>query len=188
MRKIDCEKAQEWIVAKLDESLDEKLRGSLEQHVAACETCREAEIALKDLWSSLTEDTLEDPGEAFWKDYRMSLNGKLVKASPRPRRVQSVWRIGWKAPAVLAPAMLAVVLVFVVLSREAPRQPPVENVTCRTLLTGLNEVYGPTSEEIIPKMYSARIRSELLSARKARRAAYLLRWFEVEEELNLPSL
>jgi len=188
MKHIDCEKAQDWMVADLDGSLDDGLRGLLEHHVAGCRVCREARMAFQDIWSSLATDTQEDLGEDFWKDYHTSLNAKLDTVSLPWWTAWYSRRFAWPATAVFVPAILALMLVVFGSGMEQPRHLPVDNASCQSLLQELNEVYGPTSEERISGAYSERVKTELLNSSKATAASSMLTWFEVEDEPNPPYL
>lgn len=188
MRKVDCEKAQEWIVSDLDLTLDQDLRHRLNQHLATCQSCREAKIAYHDLWASLAGDMPEDPGEAFWNDYRVSLRAKLDAVPVRCSGAWSSWLFTWKAAALFVPAMIALLLVFLGSWKDATRQPRVDDASRHRLLLELNEVYGPTLEEVLPAAFLDRFPAELLHSKIMGTSYPVPRWFEVEDEPSLPHL
>jgi len=131
----------------------------------------------------------EDPGEAFWNDYRVSLNKKLDEASSRRPVAWSLRAFPWKATAVVVPAMVALFLVvFLGLGGEATRQPFVDHAGCQKLFQELSEIYGPTSEEIIPGAYFDFVTTTVAYSRRATATRLLPRWFEVEDEPNQPYL
>jgi hypothetical protein len=188
MRNIDCDRAQEWIVADLDETLDDELRVSLEAHLAGCERCADAFNTWRALWSALMGDRQEDPGEAYWQDYRRSLNAKLDAVSLRRWPSWGFWGFGWRATAVLAPATLALVLMLHMPVGQVLGPQPVDGRTCQRLLNDLNEVYGPTTEETVSKAYSECVKSEVLTVRNSTAAGSALTWFEVEDDPITPFL
>lgn len=188
MKHIDCNTAQDWIVADLDRSLDDDLRLSLEEHMAQCPVCREAQTGLRHIWTALAGDMPVDLGGDFWKDFHASLLARMDTVSTQPRTGWRSWKLGWEATAVFVPAMVALVIVFLGSTRELPQQLPVDNATRQKLLTELNELYGPSSEEGVSAADLDQVKTELLRTRKATAGASTLTWFEVEDEPNPPHL
>lgn len=186
MRRIDCEKAQEWIVADLDDTLDDDLRQRLYLHLLSCRKCRDARIAFKKIWSLLESDVPEDPGQAFWENYYSSFRTKLAKAPERQNRNGVFWGIGWRAAAVLVP--LAIVLLPVLFSPVEPTSivPETGRAANQKLLVDLHEVYGPTSEETAPTALAAYVGSGNTNLPSTMGLA--VKWFEVEDEAGPPFL
>jgi hypothetical protein len=179
MKHLTCSEVAEWLIQDLDQGLRPDRIQDLERHMNTCHACRQVKTDLSDLWSALERDIPDDPGEAYWKQYQVSLDAKLEEAETRRARP---WGLAWKGFAVLAPAAIALALVILGPTPHAPYQRPVRDVRSATLFQELSQHYGPTAEEVIPGAYVSRIRNGFSASDSSRASGVEAQWFEVEDD------
>jgi hypothetical protein len=185
MRNIDCGKAEEFIVTDLDEGLGHKERLILEHHLSGCASCSGMRNQTKLLLSDLTTDTVQDPGEAFWRYYRVSLDARL-----RDRDISSssvfgwtrAWGIGWKPVGVLAMAIL-ILIISVGIFDTWNFRPSIDSTLSAQLVGELNQLYGPVTEE---QAYFTVATEEMRYPQASQLVSddSSVEWFEVEDEPN----
>ncbi len=186
MRKIDCGKAEELMVTDLDEGLGHGKRLILEHHLSGCASCREMRNQTKSLLSDLTTDTLQDPGDAFWQYYRVSLDARLrdkdISSSSLFWRTRA-WRIGWKPVGVFVTAILIFMVISVGIFDTWNFRPYTDSTLSAQLIGELNQLYGPVTDE---QAYFAVGAEELGYPQTSQLIAddSLVEWFEVEDEPN----
>lgn len=187
MRHLDCEKAQEWIVADLDGTLEDDGRRVLSRHLDGCRECRDAAVAFRKIWALLASDVPDDPGQEFWENYHASFRIKLAGIPERKSMHRGFWNVGWRTAAVLAPLM-AVLLLFLFGPDHHPISvvPTAAGAVNQKLLADLQEVYGPTTEETTHTAMAAYVRSGGSSLPYAMGLGE--KWFEVEDESLPPHL
>ena len=139
MKVLSCSKAEEWMVAHLDEGLPSWKQERLWHHVRGCPACRQHYRQINDIMDAVRQDVPPEPGEEFWIRFHTSLNVCVQEEVP-PRR-QLPWR---NAGAIAATAVLILIVIlsdFVPQSPEYPIRPP----SSREVLMGLYQVYSPLS-------------------------------------------
>jgi hypothetical protein len=186
MKKIDCGKAEELMVTDLDEGLGHGKRLILEHHLSGCASCREIRNQTGSLLSDLTTDTVQDPGDAFWQYYRVSLDARL-----RDKDISSsslfwwtrAWRIGWKPVGVFVTAILIFMVISVGIFDTWHFRPYIDSTLSAQLIGELNQLYGPVTDE---QAYFAVGAEELGYPQTSQLIAddSLVEWFEVEDEPN----
>lgn len=62
-----CKKAEQWISRSLDGRLDGREKGLLEEHLAACPSCRKAEAEYRSMTALLRNGKECDPAPRFWE-------------------------------------------------------------------------------------------------------------------------
>ncbi|MFH0824784.1 MAG: hypothetical protein V2B18_18685 [Pseudomonadota bacterium] len=186
MGTLDCEKAHQWLIEDMDQGLDEDVRRSLRNHLDLCRACRRAEEEYRYLWKYIADDVPPDPGEAFWEDYRSSLNKKLEEIRRRRSLSWYFQLSSWKRAAVFASALAALTAVLVGWNEEKLTYPPPDQAICRDLVRELNEIYGPTAEEGLPGTYVDRAGIVLSASKNVVPSYGIPTWFEVEDEPSPP--
>ena len=151
MKNLNCRKAEEWIVTDLDEGLEHEKRLILEDHLSGCASCRKMRENTELLLSEVAADTLEDPGEAFWRYYRISLDARLRESDISPSR--SFWwtrarGFGWKPASVFAMAILVFVVISIGIFHPWSLRPSTDEDVSSQLIGELNQLYGPISDEL----------------------------------------
>jgi len=188
MKDLNCRKAEEWIVTDLDEGLEHEERVILENHLVGCASCRKMRDDTKLLLSEVAAGALEDPGEDFWKLYRMSLDARLrehdVARSWGFGWTRS-WSFGWKQASVFATAILVVVISLIGVFHLRDFRPPTDEAASSQLIAELNQLYGPEPDELTyfdlspgdGQFYKVSKSSSVLDDSS-------MEWFEVEDEPN----
>jgi|SRR5271157_3920848 len=178
MKTRECNEVEKLIIADLDEGLKPSEQECLENHLLLCRPCRQVRDESLALLSAIASDLPEEPGEQYWKLYHQSLDARLKEKELRP-----VWSFWWKAAGVFAVAVCALLVVHVVIFQ--PNNPQIADLRVMSpdLIQELEQVYGPTSEELSPgSLYG----DPLLTVVDARAAVGLdesdVQWFEVEDE------
>jgi predicted anti-sigma-YlaC factor YlaD len=187
MKSLNCRKAEEWIVADLDEGLNDEKRLILEDHLSGCASCRKMREDTALLLSEVAADAPEDPGEAFWKLYRISLDARLrerkISRPWSPWRLRA-WSFGWKPASALAMAILVFVTISIGISHLWNSRPSADEAVSPQLIGELNELYGPVSDEL-PYFALTSSDAQLF---QASRSPVLddssVEWFEIEDEPN----
>ncbi len=177
MRNIECSKAEELILAHLDEGLHNKKRLILENHLQNCASCRELYPEIQLLLADLAADRPEDPGEAFWKYYQTSLEARLAS-----RNVSRSWNFWLKPAGAFAIAILVAIIsmgVFHLWNFDYVTTSPTPSAQ---LIRDLNQLYGPVQDETA---FSS-IDAEHLQYPQGSKLSddSLVEWFEVEDEPN----
>jgi hypothetical protein len=176
MRRLDCSEAEELIIRGLDEGLDLERVARLEDHLLHCTSCRALKEETASLLKEIAADVPKDPGEEFWNRYHASLQAKLQDAQP-----VRTWGFGWKAAAALLAAGLVVAVIR--LGSVTSRPPEiVDSKVALSLLSDLNQVYGPDQEE---EAISGYPRDLILASLVGQVNGYdsgISNWFEVEDE------
>ncbi len=148
MRRISCSKADEWIVANLDEGLPPERREILNGHLRECPKCRQRNEQTESLLATLLEDMPENPCEEFWTRFETTFQARLEEQYSR-----SWWVLPWRKVGLVAAA--AVVLLAVGLRTRMPRSP--EYVTrppsANLVIQELYMMYSPLSEDIVTVEY-----------------------------------
>jgi hypothetical protein len=180
MKTRECNEAERLIIGDLDEGLKPSERERLEQHLSLCEPCRQVREETLALVSSIASDLPEEPGEEYWKLYHQSLDARLKEQALKP-----AWSFWWKAAGVFVAAVIALVVIRVEIFQSwGPRLVPEPQLAMSSdLIHELEQVYGPTSEELPGgSLYG----DPLLTVANAKVAAPLddsdVQWFEVEDE------
>ncbi len=186
MKNLDCLKAEEWILTDLDEGLELEKRLILEDHLSGCSSCRKMQKDTELLLSDVAADVPEDPGEAFWKYYRVSLDARLRDSDVSHSwgfwwtRAWSLWR---KPASVFAMAILVFVIISIGILRPWIFRPSADEVVAPQLIGELNQLYGPVSDE---STFAVTAEDVQLSQvwRSSVLDESLVEWFEVEDEPN----
>jgi hypothetical protein len=130
------------------------------------------------LLDAIASDVPDDPGDEFWKHYRISLDAAL-----REKQMARRWSPAWK----VAAAVLAATAAFLVV-RLAPFHSPesavLDNRAAETLLKDLYQVYGPRGEQDLLPLASRNGVMEYLARDLPQYDESSMRWFEVEDEPN----
>jgi hypothetical protein len=187
MKNLNCRKAEEWIVTDLDEGLEHERRLILEDHLLGCASCRKMREETELLLSEVATDAPEDPGEAFWKLYRVSLDARL-----RERDVSRSWGFwwtrargfGWKPASVFAMAILVFVIISIGIFHPRSFRPSTDEALSPQLIGELNQLYGPVSDEL---PYYALTAGDAQFSQVSRSSVLddsSVEWFEVEDEPN----
>lgn len=178
MKTRECNEAEKLIIADLDECLKPSEKERLENHLRVCAPCRQVREESLALLSAIASDLPEEPGEEFWKLYHQSLDARLKEQALKP-----VWGFWWKAAGVFVAAVIALLVIRVAIFQPDNRQIADLRVMSPDLFQELEQVYGPTSEELSPGLLYGDL---LLTVVDARAAARLdesdVQWFEVEDE------
>jgi hypothetical protein len=174
MKTRECNEAEKLIIGDLDGGLTPSELERLELHLSLCEPCLQVREETRALLSSIASDLPEEPGEEFWKLYHQSLGARLKEQALKP-----VWGFWWKTAGVFVAAVIALVVIRVAIFE--PYNPQI--AVSSDLIHELEQVYGPTSEELPGgSLYG----DQLLTVVDARTAARLddndVQWFEVEDE------
>ncbi len=178
MKTHDCNEAEKLIIADLDEGLKPSEQDRLENHLRLCAPCRQVREESLALLSAIASDLPEEPGEQYWKLYHQSLDVRL-----KEQQLKSVWGFWWKAAGVFVAAVIALLVVRVAIFQ--PNSPQIADLRVMSpdLIQELEQVYGPTSEELSP---GSLFGDPLLTVADARDVAALdesdVQWFEVEDE------
>jgi hypothetical protein len=187
MKNLNCRKAEEWIVADLDEGLDHEKRLILEDHLRGCASCGKMREDTALLLSEVAADAPEDPGEAFWKLYRISLDARLrerdISRSWGPWRLRA-WGFGWKPASALAMAILVFVIISVGIFHLWGFRPSTDQAVSPQLIGELNELYGPVSDELPYFAFTSGDTQFLQASRSSVLDDSSVEWFEVEDEPN----
>jgi hypothetical protein len=175
MKRLDCSEAEKLIVFDLDEGLDLENKERLESHLQACASCIKAREQFRVLFSSVATDVPPDPGDEFWRHYDYTL-----AAAIREKETDAGWwGLRWKMAGGLLAAVLAIAAVFTSLydfeRKTIVEQPGVEKL----VIQELNELYGPSSDEISSTLRDSAVLTE---AKTSRGDDTVFEWFEVEDE------
>jgi Putative zinc-finger len=178
MKTRECYEAEKLIIGDLDEGLTPSEQVRLEHHLSLCEPCRQVREETRALLSSIASDLPEEPGEEFWTFYHQSLDARLKERASRP-----AWGFWWKAAGVFVAAVIVLVMIRVAVFQPHNRQIADRRVVSSDLVHELEQVYGPTSEELPGgSLYG----DQFLTVANARAATHLddsdVQWFEVEDE------
>jgi hypothetical protein len=174
MKTRHCSEAEKLIVAELDEGLNPSQQERLENHLRECAPCSRVREETFALLSSIASDLPEEPGEEFWRLYNQSLNAKLKEQESKP-----VWSFWWKAAGVFVSAILALVVIRVATLQPGDPQIAARYAMSPDVILELEQVYGPTSEELPPTSVYG---DQLFSVVDARSDDNYEQWFEVEDE------
>ena len=105
-----CERHADAIAALVDDALDPRDRPPLDEHLAACESCRDLLADLREIRSlAATLEPIEPPARA-WRVVRR----RIAAAEPPPRRAAGWphrWSLGGAALAGAAATAVAVVVI-----------------------------------------------------------------------------
>lgn len=178
MKTRECSEAEKLIICGLDEGLTPSEQERLEHHLSLCEPCRQVREETRALLSSIASDLPEEPGEEFWTLYHQSLDARL-----REKALQPTWGLWWKAAGVFVAAVIALIVIRV--ATIQPNIPQIADlrVMSSDLINELEQVYGPTSEELPG---GSLVGDHPLTVVDARTATRLddddVQWFEVEDE------
>jgi len=150
MKNFDCHEVEELILTDLDEGLNQDKRVILERHLAECAACRKTWDETRLLLSEIASDVPEDPGEAFWRNYQISLEARL-----RDRENSGSWNWGfrswgfwWKTAGAFALAALILMVVSVGVFRHWSAPPSMEvSSVSSDLISDLDQLYGPVLAE-----------------------------------------
>ena len=187
MKNLDCRKAEEWIVTDLDEGIEHQRRLILEDHLSGCASCRKMREDTKLLLSGVAADAPEDPGEAFWKLYRISLDARLrdrdISRSWGFWRTRD-WSFGWKPASALAMAVLVFVIISIGIFHPWGSRPSTDEAVSPQLIGELNELYGPVSDELPYFAFTSGDAQFLQASRSSGLDDSSVEWFEVEDEPN----
>jgi hypothetical protein len=179
MKNLNCRKAEEWIVTDLDEGLEHEKRLILEDHLLGCASCRKMREDTESLLSDVAADVPEDPGEAFWRYYRISLDARL-----RDRDIPRSWGFWWKPASVFAMAILVFVIISIGIFHPRSFRPSIDEAEASQLIGELNQLYGPDSDDLT---YFAVTAGDAQLAQVSRSSVLdesFVEWFEVEDEPN----
>ena len=145
MKNSDCHKVEELILTDLDEGLQPDKRVVLERHLSECPGCRKTWDETRLLLSQIAADAPKDPGEAFWRDYQISLEARLRE---RENSLSWGWGFWWKAAGAFALAALVFVVVSVgVVQHYGARLPTHEDTVSTDLISDLDQLYCPVLAE-----------------------------------------
>ena len=145
MKNSDCHKVEELILTDLDEGLQPDKRVVLERHLSECAGCRKTWDETRLLLSQIAADAPKDPGEAFWRDYQISLEARLRE---RENSVSWGWDFWWKPTGAFALAALVFVVVSVGVFQHYAARPPTRESTLSTdLISDLDQLYGTVLAE-----------------------------------------
>lgn len=64
---MKCKTAEKWILRSLDVRLDERSREGLEEHLAACPSCRKSAAEYRSMLALLREEKERTPLPRFWE-------------------------------------------------------------------------------------------------------------------------
>jgi hypothetical protein len=178
MKTRECNEAEKLIIGDLDEGLTPSEQERLEHHLSLCEPCRQVREETRALLSSIASDLPEEPEEEYWRLYRQSLDARLKEQSSKP-----AWGFWWKAAGAFVAAVIALLVIRVAIFQPDNRQIADRRVISSDLIHELQQVYGPTSEELPGgSLYGG----QRLTVANARTATHLddsdVQWFEVEDE------
>jgi len=109
VKEIQCINAEQLIVSALDEGILRAGRQRLDEHLRACEACREFHEEIARVLATVKEGFSEDPGEAYWRRYDARLDALL-----RDREPGLGW--SWRQIAITA-AVAMIFLAFGVVSQ-----------------------------------------------------------------------
>ena len=178
MRKLECHTTSKLIVASLDEGLDERRAAVLQEHIDRCPACRLAMEETRRVLDLVAVDVPADPGEDFWKRYRMSLDAKIEEVE-----VSREWGFTWKALGAAAAAILVVIALYGGIYGPAQRGIGDGNQAL-AVLENLSPLFGPDSEEEPSSPADQELTSGALAARQPMMAYDYLAtdWFDVEDD------
>ena len=185
MKNLNCRKAEEWIVTDLDEGLEHEERVILENHLVGCASCRKLREDTKLLLSEVASDAPEDPGEDFWKLYRISLDARLRErdiARSRGFGWTRSWGFGWKQASFFAMAILVFVISLIGVFHLSGFRTSTDEAMSPQLIVELNQLYGPVSDELT---YFGLTPGEAQFYQVSRSSVLddsSVEWFEVEDE------
>ncbi len=141
MKRLDCHLAEDWIIARLDESLGGEREQLLQAHLQQCAACRAFRDETAVLLSAVAADVPPDPGEDFWKRYDLSLDAKLrEKAHDVPAR----W---WRTALVVVAASVLVIVVGLGAMKYYQQPAPDRLARSTVLFEEFSQLYGPVSDE-----------------------------------------
>lgn len=103
-----CKKVERWISRALDGRLDARSAGLLEDHLAACPSCRRAQAEYRSVASLLRNGKETDPGPYFWRRLEPRLR---EEREIMPLLVYERWCLR-AVPVFLVLAVLAAGLLF----------------------------------------------------------------------------
>ena len=135
----------------LDEGLDHGKRLILEHHLSGCASCREMRNETRSLLSDITTDMPQDPGDAFWQYYRVSLDARLRDKDISRSSLfwwTRAWRFGWKPVGVFVTAILIFVVISVGIFDTWNFRPSIDSTLSAQLIGELNQLYGPVTDEL----------------------------------------
>ena len=103
---MNCRAAQPLISAERDGALGGDSRGTLEEHLAGCATCRQLRVTLTEsaaAWRTTTARVPVPDERLEWQRIRRRLNGEPARSSYRAWGAVTGWRgLSFGAAAVLA--------------------------------------------------------------------------------------
>jgi hypothetical protein len=187
MKSLNCRKAEEWIVTDLDEGLEHEKRLILEDHLLGCASCRKMREDTGSLLSDVAADLPEDPGEAFWRYYRTSLDARLRDRDISRSlgfwwtRARGFW---WKPASVFAMAILVFVIISIGIFHPRSFRPSIDEAVASQLIGELNQLYGPDSDELTHFTVTAGDAQLAQVSRSSVLDESFVEWFEVEDEPN----
>ncbi len=178
MKTRECSEIERLIIEDLDEGLGPSDRERLEHHLGLCEPCRRVREETVAMLSSIASDVPEEPGEEFWKLYHQSLDARLKERALKP-----VWGFWWKAAGVLAAAVIALLVVRMEVFQPGPAPIGPQVADMSSVIHELEQVYGPTSEELPGgSLYGDQMLTVANASAAARPDDGDVQWFEVEDE------
>lgn len=80
---MDCKRVREKLLDYLEGEVPSQKRKEIKAHLKECSRCNEEVKKLKRLFKLLDEETIFEPGEAFWRDFPKRVYGR----AKRRRRV-----------------------------------------------------------------------------------------------------
>ena len=169
----------------LDEGLEHEERVILENHLVGCASCRKLREDTKLLLSEVASDAPEDPGEDFWKLYRISLDARLRErdiARSRGFGWTRSWGFGWKQASFFAMAILVFVISLIGVFHLSGFRTSTDEAMSPQLIVELNQLYGPVSDELT---YFGLTPGEAQFYQVSRSSVLddsSVEWFEVEDE------
>ena len=141
MKRLDCHKAEDWIIARLDGSLDNEGEQLLQEHLRRCAACRAFREETAALLSAVASDVPSDPGEDFWKRYDSSLDARL-----RERALHGPPLGWWRTALVAVAASLLVVVIGLATMQYYQHMEPDRVARSTVLMEEFSQLYGPVSD------------------------------------------
>jgi len=177
MRQLDCRRAKRLIVRDLDEGLDQREAVLLAEHLNQCPTCRLFMGETSGVLSLVASDVPADPGDDFWRRYRVSLDAKV--------REQDAARVGglpWKALTAIAATIVVLIAAYGTIFGPVPTLTD-DGKLALAVLEDLNQVFGADEAE---EVASPSLQDFTLGALAAQQPSgyeqAVAGWFEVDDE------